>query len=84
MAPPRPSTAARPPLSLPPLPPPPPEATIVAAFATADTDGDGRLNRAEMQAAAAALLPNEPWDESLWPAMCARAQCNTQYHCASG
>jgi hypothetical protein len=40
-------------------------------FAAADGDGDGWLNRAEMQAAAASLLPDEPWDDALWPAMCA-------------
>jgi hypothetical protein len=41
------------------------------AFAAADGDGDGRLNRAEMRAVAVALLPNEPWDDALWPVMCA-------------
>ena len=40
-------------------------------FAAADGDSDGRLNRAEMRAAAASLLPDEPWDDALWPAMCA-------------
>ena len=42
---------------------------VAAASAVADGDGDGWLNRAEMQAAVAVMLPNTLWDDRLWPAM---------------
>eukprot|EP01048_Picozoa_sp_COSAG05_P009528 COSAG05_NODE_790_length_7320_cov_14.861654_3_plen_203_part_00 len=42
-----------------------------ALFGQYDTNGNGFIGVDEVQALAAALLPGEPWDDALWPSMCA-------------
>eukprot|EP01043_Picozoa_sp_COSAG02_P008763 COSAG02_NODE_286_length_25649_cov_13.411272_16_plen_479_part_00 len=41
-----------------------------ALFAEYDTNGNGLIGPEEVRGLAAALLPDEPWDHSLWPEMC--------------
>ena len=55
------------------------ESEVAFVAADGDGEGDGRLNRAAMQAAVAVMLPNKLWDDRLWPAMCVqwrRALCS--------
>jgi hypothetical protein len=47
-----------------------------ALFSQFDVDSNGFIGAEEVQAAAAAvLLPGQPWDEALWPPMCAQYGC---------
>lgn len=41
-----------------------------ALFAEYDANGNGLIGPEEVRGLAMALLPNEPWDQSLWPEMC--------------
>ena len=41
-----------------------------ALFAEYDRNGNGYIGADEVRGLAAALLPDEPWDDSLWPEMC--------------
>jgi len=41
-----------------------------ALFAEYDANGNGLIGPEEVRSLALALLPNEPWDHSLWPEMC--------------
>jgi Ca2+-binding EF-hand superfamily protein len=47
-----------------------------ALFSQHDTNSNGYIGAEEVQALAAALLPDAPWDDALWPPMCAEYGCS--------
>ena len=50
-----------------------------AVFRRCDRDGDGILNRDEMESAAAALCPAEAWDPALWDEFCIEFEADPTY-----